>query len=164
MIYAISFIIAIVVLVAGFIPMFASVNNEEPITKGNYVFAGFMTTAAAVIVVLGLWGGPTYTVYEQGKAGEAAFAKAEQDRKIKIEEAKAYEQAASSYARAEVIRANGVKEANAIISDGLGGPEGYLRYLYITSLAEAESNGSTIIYVPTEAMIPIMEAGRTIQE
>ena len=60
----------------------------------------------------------------------------------------------------EVERAKGVAEANRIVADGLGGPEGYLRYLYIEHLAQSQGQ---IIYVPTEGGLPILEAGRLRQ-
>ena len=66
--------------------------------------------------------------------------------KIKQETAKA---------EAEVIRARGVAEANRIISDSLKGNESYLRYLWIDKL----SDNQNVIYVPTEAGLPILEAG-----
>ena len=52
-------------------------------------------------------------------------------------------------------------EANAIVAEGLGGPEGYLRYLWIQSLGE---NGQDVIYIPTEAGLPILEASRHIAQ
>ena len=42
----------------------------------------------------------------------------------------------------------------------LGGPEGYLRYLQIQALAETRAS---LIYVPTEAGLPVTEA-RRLQE
>ncbi len=42
-------------------------------------------------------------------------------------------------------------------SDSLGGPEGYLRYLYIQNLEDSKGQ---IIYVPTEGGLPILEAGQ----
>ncbi len=60
-------------------------------------------------------------------------------------------------ADAEVIRARGVAEANKIIGDSLQGNEGYLRYLWITSL---ENSNQQVIYIPTEANLPILEASR----
>lgn len=48
-----------------------------------------------------------------------------------------------------------------VIANGLGGPEGYLRYLAIQAMNEqAHSANSTTVYVPTEAGIPITEAAR----
>lgn len=114
---------------------------------------------ALLLGVIGgaMWGYPQYRVYSQTMRGKAALAEAEQDRQIRIKEAEADLQAAKLLNQAEVERAKGVAEANKIVADGLGGPEGYLRYLYIQSLAQR--NGDTI-YIPTEAGLPILEAGQ----
>lgn len=111
-----------------------------------------------------MWGIPHYSVWQQGLAGEAELKRAEQNRKIAVNEAEAKRDAAKMLAEAEVERAKGVTEANRIIGEGLKGHDEYLRYLWITSLEKvAESvNGSTVIYVPTEANLPIMEAGRAV--
>jgi hypothetical protein len=58
-------------------------------------------------------------------------------------------------ADAEVIRAEGVAKANKIIGDSL--TEGYLRYLWIQGL---QTNQMQVVYVPTEANLPIMESHR----
>lgn len=104
-----------------------------------------------------MYGCPKYNVWQQNLVGAAELARAEQNRQIKVQEAQAHADSAQSLADAEVTRATGVAEANAIIADGLGGAEGYLRYLWIQTL---ESGGNDVIYVPTEAGIPILEAGR----
>ncbi|NVJ97777.1 MAG: membrane protease subunit [Alphaproteobacteria bacterium] len=103
---------------------------------------------------------PYINVWQQGLQGQAELARAEQNRQIVVNEAKAKLEAAKYWAQAEVERAKGVAEANKIIANGLGGPEGYLRYLYIEGLKEAEASGNKIIYIPTEAGLPILEAGR----
>ena len=52
-------------------------------------------------------------------------------------------------------------KANRIMAEGLGGPEAYLRWSYINMLQEtAGQQGRQTIYVPTEAGMPILEAGR----
>lgn len=106
------------------------------------------------------YGCPKYGVWEQGLKGEAELNRASQNRKIAVNEAEAKREAAVALAQAEIERAKGVAEANRIIGEGLKGHEEYLRYLWIMSL----ENGSapTIIYVPTEGNLPIMEAGRTV--
>ena len=63
-------------------------------------------------------------------------------------------------AQAEVERAKGVAQANKIIGEGLRGHEEYLRYLWIMSLEHAAHKGETIVYIPTEANLPILEANR----
>jgi len=95
------------------------------------------------------------------KSGEAQLLEAESSKKITIESAKATLESAKLLALAEIERAKGVAEANKIIGDSLKGNEAYLRYLYISNLEKAESNGSVnTIYIPTEAGLPILEAGK----
>ena len=115
-----------------------------------------------VIVLLcgGLYGCPKYSVYNQRLQGEAELARAESNRRIAIAEAEAKKESAKQLAEAEVIRAEGVAKANTIIGDSLKNNEAYLRYLYITGLNETDDKGNKIIYVPTEAGLPILEAGR----
>ena len=60
-------------------------------------------------------------------------------------------------ADAEIARAVGVAKANKIIGDSLKDNEQYLRYLWIDSLQQTQNQ---IIYVPTEAGLPILEAGK----
>lgn len=121
----------------------------------------FVATWGIVLVMLAtvlLFGYPHYKVCQQTLAGEAELARAAQNRQIRIQEAKAKLEAASLDAQAEIERAKGVSEANKIIGDSLKGNEAYLRYLWIQGLQE----GSTpqVIHVPTEAGLPILEAGR----
>lgn len=96
-------------------------------------------------------------VWNAETAGEAELAQASSNRRIAVLEAQALMDSAKLKADAEVARARGVAEANRIIADGLGGPEGYLRYLYINTL---DGKDNQIIYVPTEAGLPVLEAGR----
>lgn len=91
--------------------------------------------------------------------GKAELAQAEQNRQIAILEAKAKMESAELLAQAEVKRAEGVAQANKIIGDSLKENEDYLRYLWITDVAGANID-KTVVYIPTEANLPIMEAGR----
>lgn len=102
---------------------------------------------------------PPYNVWSTKLAGEAELAKAESTRKIAILEARAKRDSASMLASAEVERAKGVAGANAIIAESLKGNEAYLRYLWITEVAAVGKDGKTVVYVPTEANLPILEAG-----
>jgi regulator of protease activity HflC (stomatin/prohibitin superfamily) len=96
-------------------------------------------------------------VWNAETAGEAELAQARQNRQIATLEAEAKLESAKLLALAEIERAKGVAEANRIVANGLGGPEGYLRYLYIENLSQSEGQ---IIYVPTEGGLPILEAGK----
>ena len=98
-----------------------------------------------------------YRVYNQTLRGEATLREAEFDRQVRVEEAQAELEAADLDRQSEIIRANGVAEANEIIGTSLQGNEAYLRYLWIQGLHDGTSE---IIYVPTEANLPIVEARR----
>jgi len=58
-------------------------------------------------------------------------------------------------AEIEVARAQGVAKSNEIIAASIS--DNYLRYKWIEGL---QKNEMTVVYVPTEANLPIMEAGR----
>lgn len=118
---------------------------------------GIGTIVGVVALLLTMFAYPQYRVYSQRLAGEAALAEAQSSRQVAILEARAKKESAISLAEAEVIRAQGAAKANAILQNSLGGPEGYLRYLQIQAL---ESSKASLIYVPTEAGLPITEARR----
>lgn len=108
-----------------------------------------------------MWGMPHWRVYSATLAGKAKLKEAESSRQIAIVEAEAKRESATKLAEAEVMRAEGVAKANRIIGDSLHGNEAYLRYLWIQNLADARTGGKAeIIYVPTEANLPILEAQR----
>jgi regulator of protease activity HflC (stomatin/prohibitin superfamily) len=104
---------------------------------------------------------PPYKVYSQRMDGEAELAKAQYSKQVLVQEAEAKKEAAKSYAEAEVIRAQGVAKANAIIGQSLKDNEAYLRYLWINNMASEQNK--TVVYVPTEANLPILEASRKPQ-
>ena len=121
------------------------------------VFGVFGTMCLVGFVSLLMWGCPQYKVYEQRLSGEAKLREAESSRKIAVQEAEAKRDSAKMLAEAEVERARGVAEANKIIGEGLKGHEEYLMYLWIMSLGDKDNH---VIYVPTEANLPILEASR----
>jgi len=128
-------------------------------------------TAKYIVTILALFssllfvgcliGCPQYNVYSQRMEGEAQLAHAEYSKKVQVQDAVGKLEAAKSLAQAEVERAKGVAQANQIIGDSLKENEAYLRWLYIEGLKEKQ--GDQIIYVPTEAGLPILEAGRHVR-
>lgn len=116
---------------------------------------------ALILVIAGMWGCPTYNVWQKELSGKAELKKAEWDRQIAIKEAKAKEESASYLANSEIIRAKGVAEANKIIGKSLKENEAYLRYLWIQGLQDGSSE---VIYIPTEANLPILESVRKVQD
>ena len=99
---------------------------------------------------------PYYNVWQQEMSGRAEFAKAEQNRKIKIEEAKANLEAEKLNAQAEIERAKGAAEAIRIENGSL--TPSYIQYLWVRQ--QSNLNDKTVIYIPTEANLPILEANR----
>ena len=110
------------------------------------------------IITLGMWGCPQYNVYSQKMEGEALLAHAEYSKQTQVMDAHGRLEAAKSLAQVDVERAKGVAEANQIIGQSLKNNESYIRWLYIEALKE--KTGTEVIYVPTEAGIPILEAGK----
>ncbi len=110
----------------------------------------------------GCAGYPRYRVWSAQKEGEATYARASKDREVKVLEAQAKLDAAKLEAQAEVERAKGIAGANAIIADGLKGNDEYLRYLWIDKVAGGNV-AREVVYVPTEANLPILEAGKNVK-
>lgn len=111
-----------------------------------------------VLMIAGaMWGCPNYSVYQQRLSGEAELAKANYSRQTAVVEAQAKRDAAIQLSQADTLRAMGVAASNRIIGQSLKDNPDYLKWLWIESLKER--NGD-VIYVPTEANLPILEASR----
>ena len=78
------------------------------------------------------------------------------NRRIKIEEAKANLEAEKLNAQAEVERAKGAAEAIKIENGSL--TPAYIQYLWVRQ--QSNLNDKTVIYVPTETNLPVLEASR----
>lgn len=108
------------------------------------------------VILIGFVGVPYYSVWQQEMSGKAEYAKAEQNRKIKIEEAKANLEAEKLNAQAEIERAKGAAKAIEIENGSI--TPTYIQYLWVRQ-QNAQTNNK-IIYIPTEAGLPVLEAGR----
>lgn len=128
-------------------------NNNYNISLGHILVGGLVTVILLVCLFIGI---PMYNVWQQEMQGKAEFAKAEQNRKIKIEEAKANLEAEKLNAQAEIERAKGAAEAIRIENGSL--TPTYIQYLWVRQ--QKDFTGK-VIYIPTEASLPILEAGRT---
>lgn len=122
--------------------------------------SGMIIDAVVVLLIIGgiallMYVVPKYSVWKAEMTGRAEYKKAEQNRNIAILEAQAQKEAAIQLAQAEIERARGVAESNSIISGSITEP--YLRYLWIQGL---QTNEVQVVYVPTEANLPILEAGK----
>lgn len=125
---------------------------EAEITIHSGFYYLIVLTVAALIA-LPMWGCSRYAVWQQEMSGRAEFAKAEQNRQIQIEEAEANLEAEKLNAQAEVERAKGAAEAIAIENGSL--TPTYIQYLWVRQQNNAADK---VIYIPTEASLPILEA------
>lgn len=111
-----------------------------------------IVAVVAVALILGLmFGLPQYSVWQQEMAGKARLAEATQSRQILIEQARAEKEAA-------ILQAEAIK----IMGEAAQKYPEYRKQEFIGAFGEALKAGkiSQIIYVPTEANIPILEAGK----
>lgn len=127
--------------------------------RGQEAFVAWGVVLVLVVIGVGAFIVPMLKPWWASQTGKAELAQAEQNRQIAVLEATARKESAIQLAQAEIERAKGVAEANRIIGDSLHGNEDYLRYLYIQGISEGDHD-KQIIYVPTEAGLPILEAGR----
>lgn len=129
-------------------------SNDGPLLGRNAVIA---LVLVVILIVAGFAAYPKYRVWSATMQGEAEYAQAEQNRRIAVLEAESKLEAAKSLAAAEVERAKGVAQANEIIGQSLKNNESYLRWLWIENL---DKGNNSVIYIPTEAGLPILEAGK----
>ena len=109
------------------------------------------------LVILGMVGCPVYNVYTSKMEVEAVLAHAQYSRQVAVAEAKAKLESAYLLLQADTIRAHGVARSNVIIGSSLS--EAYLRWLFVSELNTTKDQ---VIYLPTEAGLPILEAGKRI--
>lgn len=111
----------------------------------------------AILVPLFMWILPVYNVWSSRKSGEAELARANFAEQVAIAEANARLKSAEMNKKAEIIEAKAVAILIEKIGDALQNNEGYLRWQWIKNMSETENE---VIYVPTEAGLPILEAGK----
>ena len=150
--------------------------NRQVLALGSVIF---LFCASVVLIGAAFWAWPKYNLYRMEMHGRAALKEAEWSKQILIEEARAKEAAslmqanarvtlaeaegkaqvvrAKAEGQADIERAKAAAEANRIIGESLKGNEEYLRYIWIKGLQDG--NGERI-YIPTEAGLPILEAGK----
>jgi hypothetical protein len=129
-------------------------NDEKMVVK--WIVVGLLFISS--LITAGMYGCPQYNVYNQRMEGKAILAHANSSREVAVAEARAKMESAELLAKADILRAEGVAKANTIIGESLRNNEAYLRYLWIQNLENSKEH--QVIYVPTEAGLPILEAGR----
>ena len=136
-------------------------NDKQADAAANGIIGLFLFVAILIFATICMWGYPHYRVWSAGMRGEASLRQAESEKKIAIETAKAKLEAAKLEAEAEVERAKGMSKAIEAVGEMSKKYPEYKHQRFIEGFAEALEQGKIdqIIYVPTEANIPIIEAG-----
>src|SRR5690606_26434871 len=126
--------------------------------NSKIIISGLVITSLRVLALM--FGLPIYNVWQQEMAGKAEMAKAEQNRKILIEEAKARLEAEKLNAQAEIERAKGMSEAMKLENGTLNST--YNQYLFIRTLEKLADKGDLpqIIYMPAEGLVPTLDVSR----
>ncbi|WP_338375776.1 hypothetical protein [uncultured Flavobacterium sp.] len=116
-----------------------------------------------ILIASMMFGLPRYNVWQQEMAGKAEMAKAEQNRRILVEEAKAKLEAEKLNAQAEIERAKGMAEAMKLENGTLS--ETYNQYLFIRTLEKIADKGDLpqIIYVPSNGLLPVMDVNKGVK-
>lgn len=114
----------------------------------------------AVVVLIGwtLFGMPMWRVWAQRKQGEADLQQAHKEQQIQVSKAQGRLDAAAINKQAAIIEAEAVAAQIETIGQTLTKHDLYLKWQWIKMMEERPE--SSVIYVPTEANLPILEAGK----
>lgn len=137
--------------------------NPETITITQYpnwfVWGGI--SVIVVIVLIIAWSiviEPIWKVWAQGKQGEADLAQAHREQQVQVARAQGRMDAAKINKDAAVIEAEAVAKQIETIGTNLKEHDLYLKWQWTKMMEERPNN--SVIYVPTEANMPILEAGK----
>lgn len=97
-----------------------------------------------------------FTIWTKEQKGRARLAEAKFSKQVKIEEAKSNLEAERLNAQSELVRAEGASKSIQAEAGQL--TENYIRYLWVRQ--QDNLNDKTVIYIPTEGSLPILESGR----
>src|SRR4051812_27385019 len=104
-----------------------------------------------------LWFIPTYRVWQSQKSGEADLAQAHKEQQVQVAKAQGRLDAAALNKQAAIVEAEAVSAQIEKIGQQLTEHDLYLKWQWIKMMEERPE--SSVIYVPTEANLPILEAG-----
>lgn len=123
----------------------------------------FLMALGGLLTIIGIiWAlcalAQIYGVWSSKKDGEASLAEAQNEEQIQVASATARLKAAELNKQADIIEAEAVSKSVEIIGKALENNKEYLQWQWI-QMMEKRDAGDTI-YVPTEASLPILEAGK----
>jgi hypothetical protein len=116
---------------------------------------------AVLITAWVLFGYPHWRVWASHQEGLADLMMAKNEQQIQIAQAQSRLDAANLNKKAAIIEAEAVAEQIKAIGGELTHHDLYLRWQWIKMMEERPDEGDhSVIYVPTEANLPILEANR----
>jgi hypothetical protein len=134
-------------------------NQTAPNPKYILKWVATVTVILALIVAI-LFGVAAltkkYGIWSKEQRGRAALAEAQFSKLVQVEEAKANLASEELNAQAEIVRAKGAAESIKAEAGSIT-PE-YIQYLWVRQ--QKNLNDKTVIYIPTEANLPLLEAPR----
>lgn len=120
-----------------------------------------LVLGGALLIIGIIWGlnalADVYGVWAAHKKGQADLARAQNEQQIQVAQAQGRLQAADLNKQAEIIDAEAVSKSVEIIGKALHDNHGYLQWKWIHMMEDTEN---ATIYIPTEASLPILEAGK----
>jgi len=121
-----------------------------------------LEVVAAIVVLFIVWGvaiQPRWQVWAAHQEGLADLAAAKNEQQIQIAQAQSRLDAAQLNKKAAIIEAEAVAAQVQAIGTELAHHDLYLRWQWIKMMEDGK-HGADVIYVPTEANLPILEANR----
>lgn len=110
-----------------------------------------------VFIAFLFWFLPTYRVWASQKSGEADLAQAHKEQQVQVAKAQGRLDAATLNKQAAIVEAEAVAAQIEKIGENLTKHDLYLKWQWIKMMEDRPE--SSVIYVPTEANLPILEAG-----
>ena len=121
-------------------------------------------TPVLIVLVLIAWflfGYPIWRVWASQKQGEADLQQAHKEQQIQVSKAQGRLDAAELNKKAAIVEAEAVSAQIEKIGKQLTEHDLYLKWQWIKMMEERPE--SSVIYVPTEANLPILEAGASVK-
>lgn len=126
-----------------------------------FTWGGSIGLALFIIIILwSLIGYPRWKIWASRLSGEADLQQAHREQQIQSAKAQGRLDAAELNKKAAIIEASAVSEQIKAIGDELKDHDLFLKWQWIKMMEEKPD--SSVIYVPTEAGLPILEAGKRI--
>lgn len=120
-----------------------------------WIFLGLVIFSGICLWIL--FGYPVWNVWASKKSGEADLTQAHKEQQIQVAKAQGRLDAANLNKQAAIVEAEAVSEQIQRIGKELSSHDLYLKWQWIKMMEEKPNN--SVIYVPTEAGLPILEAG-----